>query len=90
MSFQRTWMKQKQFIDEYLIRGRKTVFANVLAKGKAGGVGETEIEKVANQWELQDFIDAGPSWRENPKLFCEMWSCTEVSIYRFKQGNEGA
>lgn len=72
--------KQKQFIDEYLIRGRKTVFANVLAKGKAGGVEETEIEKVANQWELQDFIDAGPGWRENPKLFCE---CGRALRYQY-------
>lgn len=63
--------RQRTFINEYLKRGRKTVFANVLAKGKGGDVPDEDVEQVASQWELIDYIDAGPGWRKKPQLFCE-------------------
>lgn len=62
--------KQREFITEHLKRGRKTVFANQLAKEKAGP-GQEENTRIAEQWDLIDYIDAGPNWRENPKYFCE-------------------
>ena len=30
-----------------------------------------DIEKVANRWELQNYLDAGPNGKKNPQLFCE-------------------
>lgn len=62
--------KQREFITEHLKRGRKTVFANQLAIEKAG-LGQEENTRIAEQWDLIDYIDAGPNWRENPKYFCE-------------------
>ncbi|MDC3417594.1 DUF3895 domain-containing protein [Aquibacillus salsiterrae] len=63
--------EQKKFINDYLKRGRRTIFANVLAKEKASAVTGGEIEDVAEKWMLMDYIDAGPEWRANPQLFCE-------------------
>lgn len=72
--------RQKDFIDAHLKRGRKTIFANVLAKGKAGSVAEAEVEKVASEWELVDYMDAGPDWNKNPQLFCE---CGRALRYQY-------
>lgn len=63
--------KQKQFIDELLKRGRRTVFANVLARDKASGSEEETMEEVARRWELLDYIDAGPDWRAKAAYYCE-------------------
>lgn len=62
---------QLAFVKDYLKRGRRTAFANVLAKDKAASIAEEELGAVAEQWELIDYIDAGPRWRENKSLFCE-------------------
>lgn len=63
--------KQKEFVTGYLKRGRKTVFANVLAKDKAGLVQDVNHLQIAEQWELVDYIDAGPGWQQDAKYFCE-------------------
>lgn len=63
--------QQRQFVNDYLKRGRRTVFANVLAKEKASAVDGDSIEEVAQQWVFQDYIDAGPEWRVNQQLYCE-------------------
>lgn len=63
--------KQQRFITAHLKRGRKTVFANILAKGKAGLDPIEENSQIAEGWELIDYIDAGPGWQSNPKYFCE-------------------
>lgn len=60
---------QRNFLDGFLKRGKRTVFANVLAKEKAGD--SSHAEDFAEQWELLDYIDAGPQWRTESSLFCE-------------------
>jgi hypothetical protein len=62
---------QKTFLTDLLKRGRRTAFANVLAKEKASSAEDNNIEAVAQQWDLQDYLDAGPEWQTNPQLFCE-------------------
>lgn len=63
--------KQMEFVTDHLKRGRKTVFANVLAKEKTGSVQDENNLQIAEQWELIDYIDAGPSWQQDAKYFCE-------------------
>lgn len=72
--------KQKEFFKEHLRRGRKTIFANVLAREKASSVDDTTITEIASQWELQDYIDAGPGWRSGSQLFCE---CGRALRYQY-------
>ncbi|MGY0691851.1 DUF3895 domain-containing protein [Virgibacillus sp. FSP13] len=72
--------QQKKFVNDYLKRGRRTVFANVLAKEKAGNVADEDTEKVAEQWELLDYLDAGPNWQNEALLFCE---CGRVLRYQY-------
>src|SRR5690625_28421 len=62
---------QKRFVTEKLKRGRKTLFANVLAKSKAGHLVDVEANDFASKWEFIDYLDAGSGWRINSKLFCE-------------------
>ncbi|MRG85938.1 DUF3895 domain-containing protein [Salinibacillus xinjiangensis] len=78
--------KQKMFVQNYLKRGRKTVFANLLAKEKAGSVEENQIEDVASQWELLDYIDAGPDWQTRSELHCE---CGRPLRYQYIVHNKG-
>lgn len=72
--------KQKTFIQSYLKRGRKTVFANVLAVEKAGNTDRADIEKIASMWEFHDYIDAGPNWNVVPRLYCE---CGRALRYQY-------
>lgn len=60
---------QRNFLDSFLKRGKRTVFANVLAKEKAGD--SIQAEDFADQWEFLDYIDAGPQWRTESSVFCE-------------------
>lgn len=60
--------KQQHFLHDSLKRSRRTHFANVLAKGKAGAAGTTEI---AEQWEFIVYLDAGENWRLESDLYCE-------------------
>ncbi|WP_171038244.1 DUF3895 domain-containing protein [Aquibacillus sediminis] len=62
---------QKKFIKDYLKRGRRTVFANVLANDKASSSDDRTIEKVAQSWQLEDYIDAGPDWQKHSQLYCQ-------------------
>lgn len=63
--------QQNNFISNLLKRGRRTIFANVLAKEKASSSDEDSIVEVASQWELLDYIDAGPNWNVHPAYFCK-------------------
>lgn len=60
---------QKDFLQSFLKRGKKTVFANLLAREKASG--STETRDLAEEWELIDYHDAGPNWQATSDLFCE-------------------
>lgn len=59
--------KQQNFIKELLTRGRKTLFANVLAKEKA----TVESDNITDHWELIDYLDAGADWRTTSNLYCD-------------------
>lgn len=61
--------EQRNFLENFLKRGKRTMFGNVLAKEKAGD--SSKAEEFAEQWELLDYIDAGPNWRTESSLFCE-------------------
>ncbi|MBT2218606.1 DUF3895 domain-containing protein [Virgibacillus dakarensis] len=63
--------KQKLFAREFLKRGKRTAFANELAKVKAGSGEDSKEGAIADEWEFVDYIDAGPHWRMNLPLFCE-------------------
>ena len=53
--------RQRTLINEYLKRGRKTVYTNVLPKGRGGNVPDEDVEQVASQW---DYIDADTGWKK--------------------------
>ncbi|MCT2535213.1 DUF3895 domain-containing protein [Aquibacillus koreensis] len=72
---------QKGFIQEYLKRGRRTVFANVLATEKAGEEAEGVI---AEKWEFEDYLDAGSSWQSSSTLYCE---CGRKLRYQYRVKN---
>lgn len=76
---------QRAFVIELMKRGRRTVFSNVLAKEKASGSGEDDIEEVAAQWELLDYIDAGETWQSTSELHCE---CGRPLRYQYIVQNE--
>ncbi|SHG05838.1 DUF3895 domain-containing protein [Ornithinibacillus halophilus] len=63
-------LKQRTFLEELMKRGKRTEFANVMAKEKAATT--TADDHAAFEWEFVDYIDAGPEWRRaEPKLLCE-------------------
>ncbi|MFS1519538.1 DUF3895 domain-containing protein [Bacillus sp. SCS-151] len=70
---------KKQFINEQLKRGKKTIFSNVLAEWKASSVTEG-IEEIADSWVLIDFLDAGETWKETSDLFCD---CGKLLRYQY-------
>src|SRR5690625_5032176 len=72
--------EQKKFILEKLKRGRKTLFANVLAKNKAGYLVDAGTNDIVDQWEFIDYLDAGPQWRTSSKLYCE---CGRLLRYQY-------
>lgn len=76
---------QRAFVIELMKRGRRTVFSNVLAKEKASGSDEDDIEEVAAQWELLDYIDAGETWQSTSELHCE---CGRPLRYQYIVQNE--
>lgn len=72
---------QKKFLMYFLKRGKRSAFANIMAKEKAGfGQGRGDTGDIANQWELLDFIDAGSNWRDESTLFCE---CNRKLRYQY-------
>lgn len=73
--------RQIEFLTRFLRRGKRTTFANILAKEKAVDV---EKNNFAHQWELLDYMDAGPSWRESSDLVCE---CGRLLRYQYVVNN---
>lgn len=73
--------RQKEFLKSFLKRGKRTRFANILAREKAGDI---EMNDSAHHWELLDYIDAGPSWRETSNLVCE---CGRLLRYQYVVNN---
>ena len=71
---------QKKFILEKLKRGRKTLFANVLAKNKAGHLVDVGTNDIVDQWVFIDYLDAGPQWRVSSNLYCE---CGRLLRYQY-------
>lgn len=63
-------IEQREFLSVFLRRGKRTVFSNILAREKAGQGSEANDDVVDN-WELVDYVDAGPNWRAKGELFCE-------------------
>lgn len=59
---------QNKFLNDFLKRGKKTGFANELAKSKANSDSK---EDIAAEWELVDYLDAGSSWMVDSQLYCE-------------------
>uniref|UniRef100_UPI003F49938A DUF3895 domain-containing protein n=1 Tax=Bacillus multifaciens TaxID=3068506 RepID=UPI003F49938A len=64
--------KQKEFIQEHVKRGKKTVFANIMAKDKGIVLSDhatnEELEMLLDEWILEDYIDNG---FVNPETKCE-------------------
>lgn len=67
-----TTTEQKDYLNHVIKRGKKTVFANVMAKQKGfvlpENVASNNIEKLLNEWILEDYIDSG---FVNPETPCE-------------------
>lgn len=61
---------QKEFIVHFMKRGKRTQFSNLIATWKAESKGEEGAEDTASNWELIDYIDAGPDW-SSAGLQCE-------------------
>lgn len=59
---------QNDFLDNFLKRGKKTTFANEIAKSKANSKSK---ENIAADWELVDYLDAGSNWNVDSQLFYE-------------------
>ncbi|TKD71334.1 DUF3895 domain-containing protein [Pseudalkalibacillus hwajinpoensis] len=70
--FQQLSADQQMYLNQFLKRGRKTVFANVIARDKGRiipeGASDQEIEMLLDNWILDDFIDAG---FVSDELLCE-------------------
>lgn len=64
--------EQREFIEFYVKRGKKTAFANVMAKDKGMMVPDSatveEMEMLIDDWVLDDYIDNGFT---NPDTPCE-------------------
>lgn len=61
---------QKEFIVHFMKRGKRTQFSNLIATWKAESKSEEGAEETASNWELVDYIDAGPDWSASG-LQCE-------------------
>lgn len=72
--------RQRDFLNNNLKRGIKTVFANILAKEKAGSREGKDIDEIANEWEFLDYKDAGPNWKATEELSCE---CGRLLRYQY-------
>ncbi|MGR9635250.1 hypothetical protein ACU82A_30120 [Bacillus cereus] len=51
-------MSKKNYLSEFLKRGKRTAFASVLAQQK-GDNSQEDADHISIQWTLLDFIDAG-------------------------------
>jgi len=61
--------EQQEFLTAFLKRGKKTAFANIMAKEKAGD--SVDGTDIASLWEFIDYNDAGPDWNSTSTLYCE-------------------
>ncbi|MEH7075144.1 hypothetical protein [Neobacillus drentensis] len=54
-------LEQKEFIEFYVKRGKKTAFANVMAADKGIVLPDSatveEMERLIDEWVLEDYID---------------------------------
>lgn len=68
--------EQRFFLEEQVKRGKKTAFANELAKKKGiyfhEGLTEEQAAELLKDWMLDDYVDAGAGYRtREPLLKCE-------------------
>ncbi|WP_274361623.1 DUF3895 domain-containing protein [Paenibacillus thermotolerans] len=63
---------QRVYLEEVMARGRRTVFANTIAKQKGHAITENasleEVERLIDSWVYEGFIDAG---KVDPRQTCE-------------------
>lgn len=79
-----TPVQQAYLIDE-LKRGKRTAFANILARDKGDVITPKmtleEVEASLGEWRLLDFIDAGPGYKQiKPPFKCQ---CGKVLRYQY-------
>jgi len=76
--------KQRSYIKDYIKRGKKTVFANHMAKDKGmvlpQDISDHEVEQVLDGWILDDYLDEGEQWKETKALKCE---CGRILRYQY-------
>lgn len=67
--------EQQQFISSKVKRGKKTAFAQIMAKEKGYvlpmNATEDEIEMLLDDWILIDYVDEGSNWKNTSTSFCE-------------------
>lgn len=67
--------EQQEFLLNHVKRGKRTMFARVIARYKGIAVTENmtaeDLERLIDDWRLIDFQDAGPNWRDTSDLKCE-------------------
>src|SRR5690606_4361038 len=88
--FKSLTMPQQEFIKNHVKRGKKTVFANWMARDKGhvlpSGATNEEIERLLDGWILDDYIDNG---YVNPNTPCECGRPLRYQyIVRHKTTNE--
>ncbi|WP_235851649.1 DUF3895 domain-containing protein [Heyndrickxia camelliae] len=82
--------EQRDFLIHHVKRGKKTIFANIMAKDKGivlpGQTTNEEIEQLLDEWILDDYIDNG---FVNPETRCECGRPLRYQyIVRHKTTNE--
>lgn len=76
---------QQTFLMDELKRGKRTTFANILARDKGDVITENmmldEVESLLGEWRLLDVIDAGPAYKHiKPPYKCQ---CGKVLRYQY-------
>lgn len=77
--------EQKLFLDNYVKRGKKTKFANVIARNMQvpffdDDLSDQEFEALGLEWILIDVKDAGENWNVTKELKCE---CGRTLRYQY-------
>ena len=78
-------LAQQTFLMDELKRGKRTTFANILARDKGEVITENmtldEVESLLGEWRLLDVIDAGPGYKHvKPPYKCQ---CGKVLRYQY-------
>ena len=67
--------EQQEFLLNRVKRGKRTMFARVIARYKGISITESmtaeDLEQLIEDWRFIDFKDAGPDWRDTSDLKCE-------------------